>query len=53
MRRHGWRWAGGVAAFLLGTGLFACGVEETERDQSYPAMTTLARTTWPSSDTIS
>ena len=29
MRRHRWRWAGSVAAFLLGTGLFACGVEET------------------------
>ena len=31
MRRRGWRWAGSPTAFLLGTGLFACGVEETER----------------------
>jgi len=44
MRRFGWRWAGGVAAFLLCTGLFACEVEpEPEtRSSAYPPMTTLA-----------
>ena len=30
MRRDRWRWAGSGAVFLLGTGLFACGVEETD-----------------------
>jgi kynurenine formamidase len=44
MRRFGWRWTGGVATFLLFTGLFACQVEtEPETGPSaYPAMTTLA-----------
>ena len=37
MRRYGWRWAGSGAAFLLGTGMFACGAE-TE-DQSSPVPT--------------
>ena len=46
MLRHGSRRAGSVAALLLTTGLFACGVEtETEaeaEEQSYPAMATVA-----------
>ena len=44
MRRFGWRWAGGVAAFLLCTGLFACEVETEPqtRPSAYPAMTTVA-----------
>ena len=29
MRRPRSRWTGSVAVFLLGTGLFACGVGET------------------------
>ena len=33
---------GSVAALLLTTGLFACGVETETEDQSYPAMTTVA-----------
>ena len=42
MLRHGSRWAGSVAALLLTTGLFACGVETETEEQSYPAMTTVA-----------
>ena len=40
MRRFGWRWASGLATFLLCTGLLACDVE-TEAP-AYPAMTTAA-----------
>ena len=35
MRRHRRRWVGSVTAFLLGTGLFACGVEETGQQGSF------------------
>ena len=40
MRRFGWKWASGLATFLLCTGLLACDVE-TEAP-AYPAMTTAA-----------
>ena len=40
MRPHRWRWAGGMAVFLLGAGVFASDVEA--QDQGYRAMTTEA-----------
>ena len=46
MLGQGWRMAGGVVAFLLGTGLSGCGdVTEdqgNQGDRGYPAMTTEA-----------
>ncbi|SVA98735.1 uncharacterized protein METZ01_LOCUS151589, partial [marine metagenome] len=35
MRRHRWRWTGSGAAFLLITGLFACGVQEIGQRESF------------------
>ena len=35
MKRRRCRWAGSAAAFLLGTGLFACGVGETGQGASF------------------
>jgi kynurenine formamidase len=44
MRRFGWRWASGLATFLLCTGLLACDVETEGQAEvpAYPAMTTAA-----------
>ena len=44
MRRFGWRWASGLATFLLCTGLLACDVETEAQAEvpAYPAMTTAA-----------
>ena len=36
MRRYGWRWAGSGAAFLLGTGMFACGAETEDQGSPVP-----------------
>lgn len=44
MRRFGWKWASGLATFLLCTGLLACDVETEAQAEvpAYPAMTTAA-----------